>query len=333
MAGNYATKPEEYFVYLKTNIMKTWSFIQNPFLVATENSYINAIRISSYHNSALAANKSEPFIQALAASFKPLHTNLTRIHATCLSQESKQQAETLNVKQFMKLLAGTKIQEWDIIIQSRYKQNTPAYKELLPNRRLPFQRGRQIQRLSAVKALTSAIGSDESLSVVKADIDNFYEEFDRAYNNKLKEATNRRAHSDLEAARIVMCDAQYANLGALMQKYSSTPQVIAQYFDLQAIRRSSQTLFTGHIKAGEVHFIAKRTFKDTDKIKLFNAGTTQLKFYLARAKDRQPDAVFLSLDAGEQTVLASELGNLDNKYLMVLNTDVLYTGAFSVELI
>jgi hypothetical protein len=130
-----------------------------------------------------------------------------------------------------------------------------------------------------------------------------------------------------------MCEAQYANLGGLIQKYYKTPEMIGQFFDLQAIRSGHQVLFTGQLKPAEVYTIVKHTFGEDDQIWLSNTGTTSLTFYLANGKGKQPGEKSVTLAEGEQTILAGELGKLTDAYLTVFNTDPVYAGAFGIELI
>ncbi|HEY4786910.1 MAG TPA: hypothetical protein VIH57_12720, partial [Bacteroidales bacterium] len=184
------------------------------------------------------------------------------------------------------------------------------------------------------KSLSDAIGTNQLLATVKADVDNVYALLYAADNiQEGNQSASKGTSTALETARIAMCAGQYANLGGLIQKYSTTPDLIAQYFDLQTIRRSQQALFTGKVKAGEIRTIVKHTFAESDEVWLSNTGTTQLKFYLANAKGVQPGDKSITLDKGEQTVLASQLGKLTDTYLTVLNMDAVHEGAFSAELV
>ncbi|HEY4787054.1 MAG TPA: hypothetical protein VIH57_13445 [Bacteroidales bacterium] len=314
--------------------MKTWYYLQDPFLIATEHSLLTAMGISTYHDSALFTSKGDPFCLGLYNSYHPLHLAFKASYDVWISQGGSQQGETLNLNQLLHLLAATKIQEWDIKIQSVYPRQTPEYKKLLPNRRKPFQRGGQTERIHAVQALDIAIGTNEKLTALKTDVDTFYTQLDTALNvQKGSFSTTKNMSSGLELARVAMCTGMYADLGALIQKFAATPGVIEQYFDLQAIRRSQQVLFTGHVKAGEIYTIVKHTFGQDDEIWLSNPGQTPLTFYLAEIKGSKPDSTAITLNAGQETVLASALGKLTNTFLTVYNPGSVITGEFEVELI
>lgn len=232
-------------------------------------------------------------------------------------------------------LSGTKIQDWDIAIQAKYKLSTPQYKKLLPYRRGPFQNGTKANRIQAVLNLSNAIGTDATLASAKTEVDSFYAMLKTAQSGKnVSLRTTESSSALLEAARVAMCIAQYANLGALIKKYAATPQLIEKFFDLANIRSSHQAIFTGHVEAGQVYTIVKHTFGAADQVSLKNPGRATLKFYLAKVKDAQPGTLSVTLiTTGQETVLASTLGDLTNTYLVVLNTDATQTGQFEIEIL
>lgn len=66
---------------------------------------------------------------------------------------------------------------------------------------------------------------------------------------------------------------------------------------------------------------------------LSNLSHAKLKFYLTKMKGEQPGSQFVEMDHGEQTISASELGDLSGSFLTVLNTDRDINGRFEVEII
>jgi len=55
--------------------MKTWMYLQDPFLIETKHSFPTTLNISIFHNTALFTNKGDPFILGLYNSYHPLHLN------------------------------------------------------------------------------------------------------------------------------------------------------------------------------------------------------------------------------------------------------------------
>ena len=314
--------------------MKPWIYEQNPFLNATDESYLSALDMSIYHDNALYAARSDSFFLDLYNAFHPLNETYGTAYASWKRQGGKQQGETLNLKQLLTLLAGTKIQQWDIKILNLYPVNTPEYKKLLPDRRRPFQQGAQITRIGAVGALSQSIGTDNALADVKTDVDEFYSLLDAAIGTQKGDISKSKSNIwDLESARVAMCIGMFANLGAITQKFAATPKEIGRFFDLETIRKNQQVHFTGHLKAGEVYTIVKHTFGETDEVKITNPGPAPLKFCLLNLKDSQPNSEGITLATGRQTVLASALGKLTDTYLTVINTDPLLPGEFNLDIL
>jgi hypothetical protein len=314
---------------------RPWIFLINPMLVVTENSYRMAVRISTWHDSALFAASADPYFLALYNTYHPLHLALVNKYDAWRTQIGLQQGDTLNLTQLLSLLSSTKIQEWDIAIQNVYPQDTPEYMSLLPNHRTPFQQGTQNDRIQAVQSLSNAIGSDAALATVMADVDAFYTLANTALTAQKGSISVTKTLSDaVETARVPMCVQQYANLGALITKYAADPSQANQYFDEEAIRNPKQMLFTGTVKKLKAKTIVKRTFEASVMLNLENPGVTVLKFYLAQVKGAQPGATFVTVNAGEQqTVPVTALGDIANPFLMVFNPDAINNGNYVVEVV
>ncbi|MBI5217334.1 MAG: hypothetical protein HY958_00190 [Bacteroidia bacterium] len=322
---------------------RTWIYIINPMLTATDGSYLSAMNLSVFHDSALYAVNTDPFFGPLYTAYHPIHLALKTAFDAWTAQGHTQSGQTLNLTQLLDLLSGSKIDQWDIAIQAVYNKKTPQYKALLPHRRIPFQGGKQLERMEAVKDLGVNLAGISALASVKTAVDAFYTQLDGANTAQKAGKTSTGAHSDaLETARVNMCNAQYANLGALINHFSAAPENIAAYFDLKTIRKAGQVHFIGHIKPRQVHAVVKHTFDADDEVKLENTGTTELQFGLMQTKDAKHalDAFThtthktITLKPGEQqTLLASSLGDLTYTFLMVYNPHTVEKGEFTVELV
>jgi len=314
--------------------MRNWIYETNPFLNASETSYPNALKLSTFHDSALATHQTDPFILGLYNGFHPLHMSLKDAYDGWIAKGGIQQGEGLNLNQLLYMLSHTKIQAWDVKIQSVYPQNTPEYKKLMPGRRGPFQAGTQDQRIHAVKALPVAIGSDTALATLKTEIIGFIILLDDAFNNQKQSLSSTKKEGiTLETARVAMCINQYANLGALMQKYAATPSSIETYFDLKILRHMQQVFFTGQLRAGELYTIVKHTFNESDQIYLNNKGVAPLEFYLSPAKGERPTGTTYKLAHGEQTIPVQSLGKITDTFVMVYNSDPHLSAEYELEIL
>ena len=319
--------------------MKTpWSYTINPFETATNDSYTKALKISTYHYDALAGVQTDPFFGPLYTTFASLHTTLRTNYSNFTAQQGAQMSKTLSVNQFLDMLSNTKVKQWDVAAQVAHPQGTAAYKNLFPHFRVPFQQGTQLERINAVKTLSLALTGDTALATTKTDVDNFFTQLDGANNTQKSSKSATASNSDkVETARINVCVAMYANLGAMIQKFASTPEVIADYFDLASIRNGSQIDFTGHLKPLHSHNVCKHTFSPEDIITVKNTSPVALQLFLGLTKSTEAKSILptgiVTIGANsEQTVQASALGDLTHTNLIIYNPDANITAQWEVVL-
>jgi hypothetical protein len=314
--------------------MNPWHYLMNPILISALQSYLTGLNLSNYHDNALSANKADTFILEMYNKYHPIHLNYVNCYNLYITQHGSKEGETLNVYQLLRILSGVKAPKWDVGVQAVYPTSTPAYKKLFPNRRGPFQKGSNAERLEAVRALSTAIGTDTALATVKTDVDAFCTLLDNAIKAQQESKTSVKDLTlDLDTALEQMCNAQYSDLGGLIQKYPANTETIAQYFDMNILRKIEQTLFTGTIKPLERAYVVKRTFNVGDEVVLTNLTNATLKFYLAKLKGDLPGTKFVELPKGEQTITAEQLGNLTDPFLMVQNTNGDIWGKYEIEIV
>jgi hypothetical protein len=313
---------------------KEWSFLSNPFLHATENSYIKAMQISTFHDTALANVSTDPFFGPIYTAYHPLHLAYRTAYDAWVSQGHTQLSETLGLEQLLSLLLSSKIDQWDIAIQNVYNKKTTQYMALLPHHRVPFQNGKQEERIEAVKSLSTNLTGIAALASVKTDVDNFYNQLNTAHATQKTGKTSKTIHStSLETSRINICNSQYATLGLLINHFSTVPDNIAAYFDLTTIRSNTQVHFTGHLKPLHVHTVCKHTFAATDSITIHNESTVPLHVYLAATKDAPATPSAIAVSAGvKETIKVAMLGNIADTYLIVSNPDAHVTAPWELTI-
>jgi hypothetical protein len=313
---------------------REWTYLRNPFLYATRDSYIVAMKISTFHDSALANVSTDPFFGPIYTAYHPLHTAYKTAYDAWISQGHTQIGETLNLEQLLRLLSGSKIDQWDVAIQNVYNKKTPQYAALLPHHRVPFQQGKQEERFEAVKSLSTNLTGIAALASVKTDVDNFYNQLNTANTTQKTGKTSKTIHSgSLENQRITICNSQYATLGTLINHFSTTPDNIAAYFDVVTVRSSNQVHFTGHLKPGHIHCVCKHTFALLDSITIHNESTIALHVYLGVAKDTPAPVMAVPVAAGvKEVVKAGTLGNIADTYLIISNPDAHVTAQWELTL-
>ena len=316
--------------------MRTWIYLLNPFITATNENYAAMKKISSFTFIALSTKLADPFFAALHTALQPFVGNFNKAHNKWLTEMGQQMGSSASLTQLLGQLRSEKIRDWDIAIQNVYKDGTPEYIALFPHHREPFQQGAQMKKLGAVEALETAIGNDADLAVVKADVVAFNTLLKAAYKaQKGKINTTTSNSADVEAARIALAMELYSTLGKLMAHFKENPEQVAIYFDLETIRNHQQKVFKGSLKGGELVLALTHTFAAGDNIKITNRGKTDLKVALLEEVNGTITTVFVTVAANShKTYLSTDLGNIaTNRYLKILNTSATEAGAYTVELV
>ena len=208
----------------------------------------------------------------------------------------------------------------------------------MAHHRVPFQSGKQEERIEAVQSLSTNLKGITALASVKTDVDNFLGQLNTANSTQKSGKTAKTTNSNtLENQRIAICNSQYATLGLLINHFSTTPNMAAPYFDLDTIRKSGQVDFTGHLKPLHSHNVCKHTFSPEDVITVKNTSTVALQLFLGlnkstEAKSILPTGIVTIGANSEQSIPASSLGDLTHTNLIIYNPDANITAEWEVSL-
>jgi hypothetical protein len=315
---------------------RKWMYVQNVFANVTNGNYLLMLKISTYHINALKAKAGDAYFDGLIAFYEPLHDAFVAEYNKWAASIGTHVGGTKTFDDFLRELSEDKIEEWDIAIQVVYRRSTGPYLALLPKYRKPFQSGSNEGRVSAVAALSVAIGASVPLAAVKTSVDAFLLLLNEARADQQGEMSDSSDYSeDVEVVRFAAAQGQYSDLGSLMTHFYLTPVAIEPYFDLENIRKVPQTLFTGTVKKESVINLFKRTMKPDTEILMANTATVPLKFAFVAEKNDDVAVLFIIVAPGEEeTVPASALGNVpDNKYFKIKNEDTSTDGTFTVEIL
>jgi len=313
--------------------MKTWSYFQNPFLNAVKGNYKKALKVSTFHDNALKE------LSIVNVAFVPMYNTYHALHLVLVSAYAVWKASggthkgaTLTLNQLITLLSPTKINAWDAAIQAVYAKGSAGYVTLLPQGHTPFWSGTIQERIHAVEALSSAIGSNPSLIALKSDVDAFA----LLLNNALSVQGGDEMSTELDTldVRNAVNDCmvqQYSNLGTCIQDHPKEMPDFEFLWDLETVRNHEQVLFTGTLAGDENHPVLTHTFAATDELQL-TATETALQFYLATSSTAGPAGyTLIDVPAGTTvTITASAFGTL-NRFLHVVNTEGV-EGHFKVQL-
>jgi len=342
---------------MKTSV---WSYLINPFLAATVNSYANTQRISTFHLAALNASaQTDPYFAPLATAYLSVHEAFENAYSAFLAQNISQQGSGLSLTNLLE--DGTaNINSWDAAIQAVFAKGSNGYKTLFAHGHAPFHQGAQLDRINAVKAFRDLLDLNNvaaytppvclsasllngltaaqlaALTAVYDQAAAYYTNLKTAYDNKNNAQLITGNHSTAaETARIDVCDVQFLNLCTLTAKYYLQPTLAGDYFDLENIRTHAQTDFTHLVKPVSVYTIAQRTLAATDQVRINNNGPSVLRFYVGNTKDAAIGTTFIEVPAGANTdYAASALGDVtNNHFIIVYNPDAVQTGSFVLDLL
>ena len=271
----------------------------------------------------------------LLTTLSPLVQAYDDAYAVWLQQQGATKGQTQSLNDLLDDLSSEKIEDWDLAIQNVYRQKTPQYIALLPRHRRPFQNGSQQQRITAVAALSLAIGSDAALQTLKADVDAFYNELTAANaTQKGSKSTKSGTSTAVETDRIALGTALYGVLGRLMDFCKETPEAIADIIPVDALRNREQTIFQQDVNGGVTQLIFIRTLDDDDNLKCVNRGNTALQLALVHEKnDAMPETAYTLHPNEEELVTPEVLGAKGNRFLIVKNTSATEKGAFTITLV
>jgi len=323
----------------------TWNVAANSFLNAIKGSYINAKKMSNFYLGKLTANAADPDIALLKTNFTPFDTAMNESYTSFIAQGGIQSGATETFSQKLAEITAN-VDLWDAAAKLIYPPNTASgqYTTLFPNGHAPFQTGSQIDRITAVKALSLALGiaiagdtlNAAALTTLKGKVDDYYTDLKDAYDakNEGKNISGLQSDACFDAA-VAVCEQMYIGLGTLMIKFYKTPDIIGGYFDEATIRGHKQTDFTHTLKHGQAYTIAERTLSAADQIRINNTGPVPLRFYMAQIKDAAIGTTFIEVPAGANTnYTASALGDIaNNHFIMAVNPDTVQAGSFVLNLL
>jgi hypothetical protein len=227
---------------------RKWIFLSNTFFVQTQESMKNALSLAQDHLAKLTASESDATIATLKANYLPAHNNFVTAYNLLQSKLGLYKGKTQTTEEALEELSQVKINEWRGQVFPIYNEGTANATAIFPQGRRPFQQGTYEQRIEAVAALynTLATFTTEPALINLGDIVQSY------YNNLLAvralqqndEGSTNVLRENLRLAHINLCNALYANLGGLMQKYATNTDAIAGFFDLSLLRDTGLEVLT-----------------------------------------------------------------------------------------
>lgn len=214
-----------------------WHYQKNQFDNATKDNFKRMNIIESDHYAKLQAQSSDAGILTLLNRTTPLHDAFKTKYATWFSVKAIYKGETDRVQAMINDLVNVKSKQWDAQIQVVYLEKTSDYIAILPNGRKPFYSGTIDDKISHVQALGQVLATYPALVATKTAVMAFLTAFITARDKQQqKEELADNASVLLEIARKDIALMMYRNLGFLIDKYASTPELISTFWELALFR-------------------------------------------------------------------------------------------------
>lgn len=216
---------------------ETWHYQQNQFDNATEGSFKKMNILNADHFGKLQALQGDPDIAALLARTTPLHDAYNLRYSRWLSAKATYKGRTSQMEEHINNLSLTKSKEWDAQIQVVHLEGTPNYIAILPDGRKPFYSGTIDDKISHLQSLAQRLVAYPALAATMNDVLAFHTTIDNARDvQQQKEELVHDASDLLETARKNIALMMYRNLGFLIDKYGSAPEMISNFWELQLLR-------------------------------------------------------------------------------------------------
>lgn len=316
---------------------KPWHYLINSFQAATKENYKRADKVGLFtYNALLAVDPGDAELVALKTYYGPIYLGYKADYDRWLAAGGQEEGATLSLEQLEDLI-NADVNNWEFAIQGVFRKGTPGYKTLFPDGITPLKRGTREQRIARLNALSINLEPTAALATTRTAVNARITQLQSSTATQDGKQYQQGLDSDaVELARVGLCTALYYVLGGLMMRYSSTPDNIANYFDLETLRAKPQTEFNDSVPAAGSKFIVRRKQEPGDEISLHNTGTVPLMFFFAPHKDAPYPAGLVSktVASGEDiTIPSTEVGATDeNVYLIVKNTSTSVDGHWVVTL-
>ena len=299
--------------------------------------------LSADHDSRLAAEAQGglPFFVDMYDGYHPVRIKYSNAYTAWINNKGMYKAQTVRLMNSFDELITEKIPLWDAAVQAVYLEKTPEYIEIFPGGRTAFQTGPYDIRIAQVDSLLKSVSQHEELKKTADDIKKFYDTINetrskqQVYEGKVKETSEL-----LEESRIDIAKVMYENLGLLMNHFSSKPEKIQRFWQLEYITTHTNIsdddpdiVAEGKIEPDSKITIDALTgkFDANTELEIHNTGDTAIEVYTTKLPSDPVPGTTITVEP-EKTVITTcgELGAEDNLYLIFNNASDVKVASYSV---
>ena len=313
-----------------------WHGAQNTFESNTRRSYAKANRIGMFTNMALSGVVGPPTdpLMRLRDYYRPRYAAFKAAYDAWEAMGSRKQGATLGLHDVESLIDHD-VADWEFAVQGTYRKGTPGYKILFPDGISALKYGSREQRITRLTALSNNLALTPTLAEVKKLVDHRLDQLTSASEGQGSKISEVKADSSsVEAARLSLCSALFYVQGGLMQVFAETPVAIEAYIDVETLRKTPQSIFTGAVHTGPNDtLIVKRTLVEQTAITLTNDGPTALTFYFSTQRaGGLPAGGAMTVEPGKSVYTSAGEMDADRsaRYMFVHDRDGIVGGHYTV---
>ena len=217
-----------------------WHYVQNQF--GNElTSYGSTLIFIDDHSAKLKNAPNDPNIAPILANT----LSVQAAYHAAFSQWEKASAfwkgATNKVDNLLLELFQKQVPRWDAMVQTFFLEGTEEYITLFPNGRTGFREGGKDVQIQSVRTFLESVTEYPDLSALETSVGVFLTQLEQARNKQQqREQAVRDAATDLRAAQTEVHHILYSNLGWLMHRFSRTPEVILNYYNVELVRNTGQ---------------------------------------------------------------------------------------------
>lgn len=275
-------------------------------------------------------NTLTPLIAAFGEEVGSVDTSLTM-----------QKGATLTLDQVLQNFKQTMSDEEPFIARALGGSNMPAYLQFYPQGKGEYGRATKTNMPVLTNRVNTAASNNAAAlgPALTALLQTFESDWQNNRNDQQQQKgavnENRTDRSDAREALELALLTTVHTIGAM---YPGNVQQCLSFFDfnmLFAQTKRKHTVYTGDVAPGATIQVLNRTFTDTATITLRNTDdNATFMVWLSATADAAPPGTATDVNPGDShTLKPSQLGSLENTFLLIHNSSAVNEGAYEVEVV
>lgn len=217
-----------------------WHYVKNQFGNELL-SYGSTLIFIDDHSSKLKNGQADPNVAPILANTLVVQTDYHTAYSKWEKASAFWKGATNKVDSLLLELVQKQVPRWDAMVQTFFLEGTEEYITLFPNGRTGFREGGKDVQIQSVRTFLDSTTEYPDLANLGAIVTTFLTQLEQARNRQQqREQAVRDAATDLRAAQAEVHHILYSNLGWLMHRFSRTPEVILNYYNVELVRNTGQ---------------------------------------------------------------------------------------------